>query len=230
MKKYFLILPLVLSIFMIGCNSGEKAVQTNIEETQNSSGSKDNKDNKDSKDTLTIDKSAEDKTSTNNTENEDSTNKTEDKKGTSNSEGAIFIDVKTVDKTSTFPFGMSQDNVKAKLKELKLEVINEIEITSSEDDPEWGNKVVISDGISFSFDKSNKLYGINVTENIPTSLGLKKGASLVETEKLYGKGYNKYKVENGLVYEYTFNSHYFKVFIEGDKVAHWAVSKYKFLK
>lgn len=142
----------------------------------------------------------------------------------------IFIDVKSVDKASTFPFGMSKDNVMAKLRELKIEVKNEIEITSREDDPEFGNKVVLADGISFSFDKNNQLYAISCNEKISTSLGLKKGDLLKKAEELYGKSYNKYITENGLVYEYTFNDHYFKVFIESGKVAEWAVSKYKFLK
>jgi hypothetical protein len=142
----------------------------------------------------------------------------------------IFIDVKSVNKTSTFSFGMSKDNVMAKLRELKIEVKDEIEITSRKDDPEFGNKVVLADGISFSFDKNNQLYAISCNEKIPTSLGLKKGDLLKKAEELYGKSYNKYTTENGLVYEYAFNDHYFKVFIEAGKVSEWAVSKYKFFK
>lgn len=221
MKKFKLLLPIILSIFIIGRNSGEKSVQSKIEETQNPSESKDNKDVHESKDTSTINKSAEDKTSS---------NKTEDRNEGSNSASKISIDVKTVDKTSTFPFGMSKDNVMLKLKDLKLEVINETEITSREDNPEWGNKVVSIDGISFSFDKSNQLYAINVLDKISTSLDLKKGDSLEKAENLYGKNHNKYTTENGFVFEYTFDDHYFRVFIEGDKVSHWAVSKYKFIK
>lgn len=171
-----------------------------------------------------------------NTGKNQTVNTTKDNKDTSavsistEEKNTIFIDVKSVDKTSTFPFGMSKDNVMAKLRKLKIEVKNEIEITSREDDPEFGNKVVLADGISFSFDKNNQLYAISCSEKIPTSLGLKKGDLLKKAEELYGKSYNKYTTENGLVYEYTFNDHYFRVFIESGKVAEWAVSKYKFFK
>ena len=139
----------------------------------------------------------------------------------------IFIDVKSMDETSTFPFRMTKDNVVIKLKELKLEVKNEIEITSEEDDPEFGNKQIWTDGIIFSFDKNNDLYCINVNENIPTSLHLKKGDSLEKTENLYGKKYTKHNTDTALVYEYTFADHYFRVFLEEDKVTQWVVSKYK---
>ena len=152
------------------------------------------------------------------------------KKEIPNSKDKIFIDVKTIDKDSTFPFGMSKDNVRAKLNKLKLEVKSEIEITSSENDPEWGNRVMLADGISFSFNKNNQLYCISVTQNLSTSLNLKIGDSLEKTEKLYGKNHTKYNFENGFVYEYTFNNHYFRVFIKADKVTRLVISKYKFFK
>ena len=139
----------------------------------------------------------------------------------------IFMDVKSMDETSTFTFGMSKDNVVNKLNELKLEVKNEIEITSEEDDPEFGNKQLWGDGLIFSFDKNNELYSISAIDKIPTSLDLKKGDSLEKTETLYGKNYTKHKRNTSLVYEYTFIDNYFRVFLEEDKVTQWVVSKYK---
>jgi len=209
MKKYKLILSIVFSFFIVGCNNNGMKIQS-------VSVAKDNKNVS---------------TSIKNIEGKNSTNKMQDKKEISNSESKIFINEKSVkDKTSTFPFGMSKNELMIKLEKLKLEVKGEIEITSSKEDPELGNSVVLTDDISFSFDKNNQLYAIKVSQNIPTSLGLKNGDSLEKTEKLYGTNYKKYNPENGFVYEYRFNNHYFKVFIEQDKITGWAVSKYKFLK
>ncbi|KYH30052.1 hypothetical protein CLTEP_26930 [Clostridium tepidiprofundi DSM 19306] len=165
-------------------------------------------------------------------EGKNSTNKMQDKKEISNSESKIFINEKSVkDKKSTFPFGMSKDELMIKLKKLKLKVKGEIEITSSKEDPELGNPIIMTDDISFSFDRNNQLlYAIGIKQNIPTSLGLKNGDSLEKIVKLYGTNYKKYNPGNGFVYEYCFNNHYFRVFIEQDKVTGWAVSKYKFLK
>lgn len=204
MKKYKIILPMMLSIllslFIAGCSNSNKTVETKGDDTKSVS-----------------------ETS--------GSGKTESGKETTNSNDKILmIDVKSMDKSTPFSFGMSKDNVVAKLKDLKLEVKNEIEITSSKDDPEYGNKQLWAEGISFSFDKNNQLYAINVNENIETSLGLKKGNSIEQIEKLYGKNYVKLTTAAGSAYEYTFGDHYFRVFTEADKVTEWVVSKYKLSK
>lgn len=57
---------------------------------------------------------------------------------------------------------MSKEAVMSKLNKIKLKVENEIEITSSQKDPEWGNKVIWTKDISFTFDKKNKLYALSI--------------------------------------------------------------------
>lgn len=178
---------MVLLLFFVGCTNNKNTVQTDSKANENLSKTTNNKGT-----------SAENKNDENN----------------SNSEDKIFIDVNSMDETSTFPFGMSKENLMTKLEELDLEVKNEIEITSREDDPEFGNKQLWADGIAFSFNKNNELYSISVNEEIPTSLDLKKGDSLEKVENLYGKSYNKHRTDIALVYEYSFVDHYFRVFLK----------------
>lgn len=217
MKKYKIILPILLSLVAIGCSNSKTTTEVKDKEVKTVNKTVTDKDSS-SKDSSTTSKVAEEK------------NKTSNKKDSSNSNANIIIDVKSMDNNSTFSFGMSKDSVKSKLKDLKLEVNNEIEITDGKDSKELGNKQLWVDGISFSFDKNSQLYCVSVNEEIPTSLEIKKGDSLEKIESIYGKDYIKHATELGTIYEYTFGNHYFRAVINDGKLTEWTVSKLKFSK
>lgn len=248
MKKYKIVLPIMLSILVplliTGCNS-KKEAEVKSNEVVGSGSTTDNKDasqvntttdNKDTSSGATTEGSNNQNTAGSKDNNSTSADKTNtglsnDPGKTPNSNSKIIIDVKTMDKSGTFWFGMSKDDVISKLKNLKLEVLNEIEITNSKDSAEYGNKQIWAEGISFSFDKNdNQLYSINVNGNIATSLGLKVGDSAAKMEKLYGKEYARFNTGSASGHEYTFGKHYFRVFVEGNKVTGWNVSKNKLAK
>ncbi|WP_105177650.1 hypothetical protein [Clostridium cagae] len=219
MKKYLTIISIILTIFLVGCTNTKDSNNTNTstKESDDSISSTNN-----SEKVTNTDKDKSSKVTKNNKDKSEKTIETV----ASNSK--IIINEKSLDKNSTFYFGMSKKYVISKLDKLQLKVENEIEISSGKDDPQYGNKQIWTKDISFTFDKENKLSVINVKEDIKTSLDLKKGDSIEKLEQLYGKNYNKYKIDNGSMYEYSFNNYYFHVFLENEKVTEWEISKYKF--
>ncbi|AOR25137.1 hypothetical protein [Clostridium taeniosporum] len=231
MKKYLIILSIMLTLSFIGCTNANKPTTANVPAKEdNSSISNKSTDNSKKVTETSTDKSKE--VTETSKENSAKSNKEESTKAvkTTASNSQITINEKSLDKNSTFYFGMSKEDLTSKLNKIKLAIENEIEITSSENDPEFGNKQIWTKDISFSFNKENKLYAINIKENIPTSLGLKNGDSIEKLEKLYGKDYAKYKTDIGLLYQYCINDCYFKVYFENGKLTEWGISKYKFLK
>ncbi|NFG42522.1 hypothetical protein FC789_15410 [Clostridium botulinum] len=237
MKKYLTIISIILTIFLVGCTNTKDSNGTNTstkESDDSISSTNTNNSEKESND-LVSNKSTNSSEKVTNTDKDKSSKVTKNNKDKSEktietvaSNSKIIINEKSLDKNSTFYFGMSKDDVISKLDKLQLKVENEIEISSGKDDPQYGNKQIWTKDISFTFNKENKLSVINVKEDIKTSLDLKKGDSIEKLEKLYGKNYNKYKIDNGSMYEYSFNNNYFHVFLENEKVTEWEISKYKF--
>ncbi|WP_315082070.1 hypothetical protein [uncultured Clostridium sp.] len=239
MKKYLTIISIILTIFLAGCTNTKDSNGTNTstkESGDSISSTNTNNFEKESNDP-TLNKNTDDskkvtETDTDKSQKVNETSKDNSKKSiqitASNSQ--ITINEKSLDENSTFYFGMSKEDVISKLDKFKIKVENEIEISSSKDDPQYGNKQIWTQDISFTFNKENKLSVINIKENLPTSLGLKEGDSIEKLESLYGKNYSKYKTDNGFIYEYSINNYYFHVFLENEKVTEWEISKYKFLK
>jgi hypothetical protein len=191
LKKYKIVLPSILMLLFVGCNTVEKQPANSIPTTKN------------------VDISTT-------------------SKGTDSYNSQIIINEKSMEKTSTFTFDMSKEEVVTKLDKMKVKIINEIEITTSKDDPQWGNKQLWTEGLSFSFDKNNRLYDINIHGDLATSLGLKNGDSVEKIEELYGTDYRKNKTNTGFVYEYVIDKYYFRVLFETEEVTGWGISKYKF--
>ncbi|EJO5347451.1 hypothetical protein NRP93_001530 [Clostridium botulinum] len=209
MKKYLIILSIMLMIFSVGCTNSKK---TNADTSSNKDNVSSSHKTNDKSENLTETASSDSGTNTSknnvstldknkdnskkvsqttfsncetnkNKSNVSNLNKSKNSsKKVTNSNSKIGINEKSLDKNSTFYFGMSKESVISKLNKLNLKVENEIEITTSDNDPEWGNKQIWSNNISFSFDKNNKLYAINIKKNIPTSLGLKIGDSVEKLE------------------------------------------------
>ena len=199
MKKFLSVLCFtgLLTILLVGCNNTKDA-KTNTKDTKNIS------------------------------TNENISEDTKSKENISDSKSGITIDVKNMDDTkSTFSLEMTKDDVIKKLRELNIKTNSEIEITSNKDDPEFGDKVLITDNIHFTFDKSNKLCSIEFLNKVPDSLGIELGDSIEKIEEIYGKDYKSYKLDNDwIAYEYTFDSYYFDVFTENNKTVSFRVSKY----
>lgn len=257
MKKYLIILSIMLMLFSVGCTNSK---QTNADTSSNKDNVSSPDKTNDKSENLTETASSDSRTNTNKNnvstldKNKDNskkvsqatssnceTNKNKSNVSNSNesknsskkvnnptySNSKIAINEKSLDENSTFYFGMSKESVISKLNKLNLKIENEIEITTSENDPEWGNKQIWTKDISFTFDKNNKLYAISIKKDIPTSLGLKRGDSIERLEKLYDKNYTKHKLDIGFAYEYVINDYYFSVCFENGKVTEWKISKYK---
>ncbi|WP_252247560.1 hypothetical protein [Clostridium sp. ZBS4] len=235
MKKYLTIISIILTIFLVGCTNAKDSNGTNTSTKESDDSISSTNNSEKESDDLVSNKSTNGSEKVTNTDKDKSSKVTKNNKDKSEktietvaSNSKIIINEKSLDKNSTFYFGMSKKDVISKLDKLQLKVENEIEISSGKDDPQYGNKQIWTKDISFTFDKENKLSVINVKEDIKTSLDLKKGDSIEKLEKLYGKNYNKYKIDTGSMYEYSFNNYYFHVFLENEKVTEWEISKYKF--
>lgn len=128
------------------------------------------------------------------------------------------------DQISLFNIGMSIKDVKSNLNKLGIRETNEIEVTSSPEDPRWGNKCIWTEKFVFEFDKNMRLYQIGILDNTPTSLGLINGDSKEQMEKLYGKSYTSFITENGNRYEYDLVNKFLNVYFENGKIVQWTVS------
>lgn len=165
--------------------------------------------------------------------------------GNNSSKNAEFLNTKKVENLNTvstvvneqsvkdngaFYLGMSRKDVSLKIKEMKMEVINEVEITSNSKTWDFGNKVIWTDELSFSFDKADKLYEIIVLDKIATTKGLKIGDTREVLIKKYGAKNASYRNGNAIICEYIVGGQYFRAFIEDGKVSKWGISKFRFDK
>lgn len=159
------------------------------------------------------------------TENKQETPSNSPAKSGSSQNKDIGVNEQANGERGIFYLSMSRQDVIAVLKDMKIDTSNEVEITSHPEAWNYGNKLLFAGGYSFEFDKEYKLYEIRVQNDVPTTLGLKQGDSIDNMEKLYGKNYNKNRVDNSILYSYKIGDHYFWVYFEKDKVKMWGIHR-----
>lgn len=249
-NKLLIILPLVFSLSFVGClnNDPLKTAEPSKGAVESSSATTDDSKKEASTDSSSTDSktSTDEKSKSENTSNTANTNDSSSKSSTNSTENSktantqvsapaskVFITNKAVAKSFPFYFGMTLDDFRNTLKKNSIKSTNEIEITSTPTAPDYGNKVIsTSNNLVFAFDKNSKLYDVSSDNNHDkaTALGLKKGNSIEDMEKLYGKKYEKSKLEKDTLYEYNLGNQYIKILVNNTshKVDSWSVSTVKF--
>lgn len=144
--------------------------------------------------------------------------------GTNSSQNkSIIVNEQANEEKGIFYLGMSRQDVLSALKSMKIDISNEVEITSHPDAWNFGNKLLFAGGYSFEFDKEYKLYEIRVLNDMPTALGLKLGDLIETMENLYGKNYKANHTDNSASYSYLIGKQYFWVYFEKGKVKMWGI-------
>ena len=140
----------------------------------------------------------------------------------------IIIDERDDGRKSMLYLGMTIQDAITNLNKMDMEITAQKKIDDSKSDWDYGHKVIWTEKLCCVFDQNDTLYRITVNGDIPTVLGLEKGDSLNNLEKLYGKSNNQYKFDWGTVFEYIIGSYYFNVSVQNDAIMLWEVSKYKY--
>ncbi|WP_234414302.1 hypothetical protein [Paenibacillus sp. CAA11] len=140
----------------------------------------------------------------------------------------LLIDEQKNGEIGMFHLGMTLDEVRGRLAEKKVEITNETENASEPGAEDQGERSVWTEGASFTFNNKEELYSVDVLDEQPTSLGLRKGDAKEQVMKLYGKDFTKFEAldDDGAddVLEYTLDGRYFTVTLKGDQVLNWGVS------
>ncbi|MCM1989567.1 YARHG domain-containing protein [Oceanirhabdus seepicola] len=139
--------------------------------------------------------------------------------------------------------GMTLEEAKEVIQD-KYNLINQIEITSSQEFISWGDTeltISLSDNtdindtsnmLNLVFDaKTSVLYSIYAIGAFPTALGLQNDTSIDIMKKLYGNDYitytfTNYEGDSVIVYEYKLENNYLKVREVNDKVSFWEISMF----
>lgn len=128
-----------------------------------------------------------------------------------------------------FQLGMTLDEVRKQLEAEGMDDSNEIENAGDPADWNQGHRTVMTDQADFTFDEHERLYRIDVTDESPTTAGLKAGDAEAEVLRLYGEEFHTYEGadDGSRVLEYVMKDHYFTVWLQEQKVGGWGVSSYK---